>query len=422
MRLKLIIMNIIYLAVSVACAFILYTQPFINLNAGYLLSRDNLAMALGHEIADNIDLDSIIDSEGTQLEISLLIPGDKGIQCALNQDPLGYTKENIVKPSVAKFSKSLEGPLVNVSEKLTTAIHSVAIRAILIKQMLEYQPTIDANTYLTEVNQTKDSFDTFATTLGDTIYPGGTSFDDLIDEIVAKYNNIYTQVAANHVEFAAKAVTSEERTYLETEERNIFIQLGLLEGEMPTFKSSIAVVTAVLEFITGQRESFPIPTVQGEGPEPLLANREISESESEQVQGVLQNFVYNLLDHYAQTATIVIRVVGYIEIFMIGAWLLLGLFCIFKSIFKNPGIFFGLIFFLNFILQLILGLLLTFGIRYLPPLLGNVPVIGPTITGIFGAFTFNISTSILITALFSLGVFISSFIYKHWKKKRKEEI
>ena len=98
MRLKLIIMNIIYLAVSVACAFILYTQPFINLNAGYLLSRDNLAMALGHEIADNIDLDSIIDSEGAQLEISLLIPGDKGIQCALNQDPLGYTKENIVKP------------------------------------------------------------------------------------------------------------------------------------------------------------------------------------------------------------------------------------------------------------------------------------------------------------------------------------
>ena len=418
MRLKLIVMNILYVAASVVAILMFFFKPYIDAGVTYKLTPDVIEKIIEPYLPDEIDAKEVVGESGVNLKLTTKITSKMGISCALSKNPLDYAEKNVIAPNVKEIAKSVQEPLVELTDNLLSTLNTVRMYSLIVQNIHEFDPLSDPTSLMNEANYTTTIFRNEIDTIGKSyIYPGLSTVDDIATRIGNKFNEIYDAIAVHHVEFIAKSTTPSEEQAIANQIKSLFGTFEMYNSSDNSIKSSINAIISTLKMATKTKSA-----TSDSGAEPLLSHREISEAETEEFNESLYDFVCGLLEDNASQASISIRITGIVLLFMMGCWALLGIFCIIKSFFKNPGIFLGLLFYTNLIIQVVLGLVITFGLKFLPQFVGNIPVIGQTITKFVGPFTINIKTSATIPALIALGVLITGFLYGHWKRKLKEDL
>ena len=417
MRLKLIIMNIIYVVVSGVCLFFLLTRPFINIGMGYTISRETFKTVAGDTLG--IDTNEIIDEKGIKLDIRVNLSSKVCFETALQNNPYPYVKENILDKNLDNIAATIREPLAKLDRIATTKALSVQMKISIYTDIATINPSANAAELATSAGITDEYLDGISTSFIDDLNGESAVFSTIMSSIYDAFDSMYDELAKKDASFASTNVTSEKRNSLDKDIAEPLEYLGWIDEDSTILgeDESLCVLLAKVLNLDNKEQAH-----SGDA-EPLLAPRfNAEQQDTSHFAQLVKELIYANIDEVGSTIGLVFRIIGFVHIFIVAAWGILALFCILKSLFKNPGIFFGLIYWLNLIIQIVLGIVFVFVVPLLRNVVGMIPLIGATIAEFIKPFTISIASSTTIPAFCTLGIFITSFFYRHWKRKRKDEI
>lgn len=422
-------MNVIYLVVSAVCAFFLLTRPFIDLTLGYNVSPQTFQEIIGNSLGENVDARDIVGADGITLNMKLSLTSQMCIDSATKPDTYEYVKTTVLDENVAQIAESVKTPLANLNKESVLIATKLKVKALILKDIATTLPGEDANTVAADAGITDTYISNFSKEFFTKLQDEETDFATDMAVFYDAFEEMYHEkLGASHAEYTTKPVSNATKTELNNEIKEPLVFLGWFDGDTDEFLGEENALCSLLGKILGA-DSTPSGE-EGEpgdtSAEPLLAARLNAEEEEPQEESkfvsMVKSLLYDKIDQFGSNVGLVFKIIGFVHLFVLGAWALLGVFCILKSLFKNPGIFFGFFYWINLIIQLIVGILLVYALPYILMGLGYIPVVGPIVKTFTSSLSLSLVTSMTITAFCSLGIFLTSFIYKHWKRKRKDEI
>ena len=417
MRLKLIIMNIIYVVVSGVCLFFLLTRPFLNINMGYTISRETFKSLVGDSLG--IDTNEVVDEKGIKLDMNISLTSKVCFETALQNDPYPYVKSNIIDSNLDSIAATIRDPLAKLDKLATTKALSVKMKISIYTDIATVNPSANQTELATSAGITDDYLDGISNSFIEDLNKEGAVFATIMTNIYDAFDAMYDELATKDSSFAGMDVDNDKKHSLDSDFSEPLEYLGWIDGERMVLgeDESLCVLLGKVLKLSNNNESH-----SGDA-EPLLAHKlNAEQQETSHFAELVKELVYSNIDQAGSTIGLVFRIIGFVHIFIVAAWGLLALFCLLKSLFKNPGIFFGLIYWLNLIIQVFLGIVFVFVVPLLRNFVGMIPLIGTTIAEFIKPFAISIASSTTIPAFCTLGIFITSFIYRHWKRKRKDEI
>ena len=417
MRLKLLIMNLIYIVVSGVCIFLLLTQVFINLTLGYTISRESFKNAVGTAL--QINTNEVIDEKGVELKLNVKLTSKMCFETALKNDPYPYVKENIIDKNIDEIAATIREPLSRIDKLATIKAVSVQVKASIYLDIYEVDPSANRDSLATSVGITDEYIDGISEAFYDKFSADNATYSESMVTIYTSFEEMYLKLATENVLFVAKAVDISKKSELDEQMATPLKYLGWLGDDNKILGEDSSLCTLIGK-IFGIESSESNPHTS----EPLFVKKLNSEQKesSSRFADLVKDLIYEKIDPAGNTTGLVFRIIGFIHIFVVVAWGLLALFCIIKSLFKNPGIFIGLFFWLNFIIELFLGIIFVFVIPLLRNVVGLIPIIGVQIATFIKPFTISIVSSTTIPFFCSLGIALSMLLYGRWKRKRKDEI
>lgn len=411
-------MNLIYVIVSGVCLFFLLTQNFISITLGYTVSRDIFKDKIGNSLG--IEASEVIDEKGVKLNLNLKLSSKLCFETAFKNDTYPFVKENIIDKNLEDIAATIREPLLKIDKIATTKAVTAKVASSIYSDILSITPSANAQDVANDAGITTDYMLTVSEAFFNKIVEKDTDFSNCMQNMYTSFETMYDMLETKNAAYAVLTVDSTKRSELSDQIAEPLKTLGWVDSGKTLLTEDDSLCT-LLDKLLGLNSSGD--SGSNGGSEPLLApSLTAEENNSSKFADLIKDLVYSKIDTAGNIVGWVFRIIGFVHIFVVAAWGILALFCVIKCLFKNPGIFFGLIFWLNFIIQLFLGIIFVFVVPLLRNVVGIIPVVGKNIATFIQPFGLSIASSTTITAFCAVGVFITSFIYRHWKRKRKDEI
>ena len=416
MRLKLIIMNIIYVIVSGVALLFLFTQAFFNINLGYTITRDSFKNVVGSGMESYVN--EVIDEKGVNLKISIKVTSKMCFSTGLGGNSYANVKENILDQNIEDIAATVREPLSKLDKVATIKGVSISIKGSIYADIKDVDPTADPKTLTESAGITDEYIDSISEAFYNKIIEKNATYSGSMTLIYDAFDEMYKMLASKNALFLLKVVDINKRNDLDSSISTPLKLFGWMDDSNTLLTEDDSLCTLIGK-IFGLGD---VNTSHGDSEPLLLKSPESEEKDSSHFASLIKQLLYEKMDPVGDTIGLVFTIISYVYLFLVAAWILFALFCIIKSLFKNPGIFLGLFFGLNFFISIVIGILFVFVVPLLRNFVGIIPIIGQTIATFIKPFTIAISSGTTVAAFCLLGISLSMIIYGHWKKKRRDEI
>lgn len=419
LRLKLIIFNCIFFAMSAVSICMLILKPFLTVNATYLLQADMLEEQLGAELGDQVDVDEIV-GDGIEIKLHIDITPKMLIKSLTEKDGEKYVKEEVVSPIVDGIVNDIKPVITQV---INSTIKSVAKNQVKEQLSESIKDAFDIGDDEVAEKLEEAGIGEAVEAILEVFEQEGAKVEDLVSAIETQAKDVINNL--KQMEGVDASMLPDEITFdasFTDELTDMFKEIGLADEDGTILDIEQAIGALIGQF-TGTGDS------QNSGShEPVAYNMGSTVyaegEETSSLEDTIRDLIYDYVDDsMISTISLVLKIVaGVLGLFLL-TWAWVAINCLLKSLIaKNPGIFTGVICGISSFLQIIVGLVLTFGVSLVLSGKLNISFINDLLSQIPEGFTLSIAASAMIPGFCLLAKFVMNFFYHHFKRKLKKNL
>ena len=286
----------LHIVVAVLCIISIVSYffiPFWSLKVSYAVKAETLENMVGDSV--DFDMKEVVGEQGIELSLSLgfktrvLFKSYGNVDAAV--DALIDDNVNVL---VVQLSDTLNSLVEKVVRTVTSDIVSQQVHDNVKNMLSEINPDItdeEVTQRLKDIGITDEYINTKTNAIIDKIYDGGSTVDDVCDEVVGTLDEIYAQmVASDDADLKTSELTQEDKDALRETMKKAIENFAAEDGTLDANEPIASIFLEAIGSLTGSKKS-----AESRVSTPFAAEDKETQSSSERLKSEVRGFLVGMI-------------------------------------------------------------------------------------------------------------------------------